>query len=163
MTDGFHSQSASYAENVYTPWRHNGHKWASYVSEHIWCLFINWSLINMSNNWFLACHPHHFPTRSSIDPFQHFPVQWNVDCSPLGNYANPRIWCCHYLPPGSLITLGASESLSYSHFSFDLIWIFCVRDIPYRLIWMEFINMFSVYAQTGTHSRLNWWIIVVLT
>ena len=33
----------------------------------------------------------------------------------------PRIWCCHYLPPGSLITLGASEYLSYSHVSFNLI------------------------------------------
>ena len=28
---------------------------------------------------------------------------------------------------------------------------------------MEFINMFSVYAQPGTHSRFNWRIIVVLT
>ena len=46
-----------------------------------------------------------------------------------------------------------------------LIWykIFCVRDILYRLIWMEFINMFSVYAQSGTQSRFNWWIIVILT
>ena len=39
-----------------------------------------------------------------------------------------------------------------------LIWykMFCVRDISYRLIWMEFINMFSVYAKSGTHSRFNW-------
>ena len=38
-----------------------------------------------------------------------------------------------------------------------LIWykMFCVRDISYRLIWMEFINMFSVYAQSGTHSRFH--------
>ena len=36
-----------------------------------------------------------------------------------------------------------------------LIWykMFCMRDISYRLIWMEFINVFSVYAQSGTHSR----------
>ena len=33
----------------------------------------------------------------------------------------PRIWCYHYLPPGSLLTLGATESLSYSHVSFNLI------------------------------------------
>ena len=39
----------------------------------------------------------------------------------------------------------------------------CVRDISYRLIWMEFINMFSVYAQSETHRRFNWWIIAVLT
>ena len=31
----------------------------------------------------------------------------------------PRIWCCHYLPPGLLLMLGASESLSYSHVSFE--------------------------------------------
>ena len=39
-----------------------------------------------------------------------------------------------------------------------LIWykMFCVRDISYRLIWMEHIHMFSVYAQSGTHSRFNW-------
>ena len=41
--------------------------------------------------------------------------------------------------------------------TFLLIWykMFCVRDISYRLIWMEFINMFSVYAQSGAHSRFN--------
>ena len=32
----------------------------------------------------------------------------------------PRIWCCHYLPPGSLLTLGASKSISHSHVSFNL-------------------------------------------
>ena len=39
-----------------------------------------------------------------------------------------------------------------------LIWykMFCVRDKSYKLIWMEFINMFSVYAKSGTHSRFNW-------
>ena len=39
-----------------------------------------------------------------------------------------------------------------------LIWykMFCVRDISHRLMWVEFINMFSVYAQSGTHSRFNW-------
>ena len=31
------------------------------------------------------------------------------------------MWCCHYLPPGSLHTLGASESLSYNHVSFEFI------------------------------------------
>ena len=28
---------------------------------------------------------------------------------------------------------------------------------------MEFIYMLSVYAQSGAHSRFDWWIIVVLT
>ena len=44
-----------------------------------------------------------------------------------------------------------------------LIWytMFCMRDISYRLIWMKFINMLSVYAQSGTHRRFNWWIVAV--
>ena len=33
--------------------------------------------------------------------------------------------------------------------------MFHVRDISYRLIWMKFTNMLSVYAQSGTHRRLN--------
>ena len=39
-----------------------------------------------------------------------------------------------------------------------LIWykMFCMRDISYRFIWMEFISMFSMYAQSGMHSRFNW-------
>ena len=39
-----------------------------------------------------------------------------------------------------------------------LIWykMFWVRDISYKLLWMEFINMFSVYVKSGTHSRINW-------
>ena len=41
--------------------------------------------------------------------------------------------------------------------------MFCIRDIPYRLTWMKFINMLSVYAQSGRHRRVNWWIITVLT
>ena len=40
--------------------------------------------------------------------------------------------------------------------------MFHVRDISYRLIWMKFINMLSVYAQSGTHRRFNWWIIAAL-
>ena len=46
-----------------------------------------------------------------------------------------------------------------------LIWyeMLCVGDISYRIIWMEFINAFSVYAQSWTHSRFNWSIIMVLT
>ena len=46
-----------------------------------------------------------------------------------------------------------------------LIWykMFCMRDISYRLIWMKYINKLSVYAQSGTHRPVNWWIIAVLT
>ena len=38
-----------------------------------------------------------------------------------------------------------------------LIWyeIFYIRDISYRLIWMKFINMLSVYAQSGMHRCFN--------
>ena len=46
-----------------------------------------------------------------------------------------------------------------------VIWyqMFCMRDISYRLIWVKFINMFYVYAESGTHRRFNWWIVAVLT
>ena len=43
---------------------------------------------------------------------------------------------------------------------FILYKMFRMRD---RLIWMKFINMLSVYAQSGRHRRFNWWIIAVLT
>ena len=83
--------------------------------------------------------------------------------SPGLNYANPLYGVatiCHqvrWVRWGHPSPFHTATSL--------LIWykMFCVRDISYRLIWMEFINMFSVYAQSGTHSRFNWWVIVVLT
>ena len=59
------------------------------------------------------------------------------------------------LPPGSLLALGASESLSYSHASLSWYKHFCMRYISYRLMWIQFINMLSVYVQSGTHRRFN--------
>ena len=78
----------------------------------------------------------------------------------IQNYANPVYGVatiCHqvrWLRWGHPSPFHTATSL--------LIWykMFCVRDISYRLIWMEFINMFSGYAQSGTHSRFHWWIIV---
>ena len=75
---------------------------------------------------------------------------------PCVNYANPAYGAatiCHqvrWLRWGHPSLFHTATSL--------LIWynMFCVRDISYRLIWMEFINMFSVQAQSGTHSRFNW-------
>ena len=72
------------------------------------------------------------------------------------NYANPLYGVAtichqvHWLCWGHQSLFHIATSL--------LIWnkMFCVRDIPYRLIWMEFINMSSVYAQSGTHSRFIW-------
>ena len=62
-------------------------------------------------------------------------ITWRNDRWPVSLLANhpsvgwvaaitltPRIWCCHHLPPCSLLTLWASESLSYSHVSFNLIY-----------------------------------------
>ena len=74
----------------------------------------------------------------------------------ISNYANPVYdvaTICHqvrWLRWGHPSLFHTATSL--------LIWykIFCVRDISYGLIWMEFINMFSVYAQSGTNSRFNW-------
>ena len=72
------------------------------------------------------------------------------------NYANPLYdvaTICHqvrWLRWGHPSIFHTATSL--------LIWheMFCVRDISYRLTWMEFIKMFSAYAQSGTHSRFNW-------
>ena len=72
------------------------------------------------------------------------------------NYANPAYGVatiCHqvrWLRWGHPSLFHTATSL--------LIWckMFCVRDISYRLIWMEFINMFSVHALSGTHNRFNW-------
>ena len=46
-----------------------------------------------------------------------------------------------------------------------LIWykMFRMREISYKLVWMKFINLLSLYAQSGTHSHFDWWIIAVLT
>ena len=46
---------------------------------------------------------------------------------------------------------------------FILYKMFRMREIPYRLRWVEFINMLSVYAQSGTQRHFNWWLIAVLT
>ena len=74
----------------------------------------------------------------------------------VSNYANPVYdvaTICHqvrWLRWGHPSLFHTATSL--------LIWykMFCVREISYRLIWMECINMFSVYAQSGNHSRFNW-------
>ena len=92
--------------------------------------------------------------QNSEDSAQILPTRTWI--KPKYNYANP-IYCfatiCHQVP---WLRWGNS-SLFHTATSL-LIWykIFCVRDISHRLIWMEFINMFSVYAQSGTHSRFNW-------
>ena len=77
------------------------------------------------------------------------------------NYANPvhgvATIChqVHWLRWGHPSLFHAVTSL--------LIWykMFCVRGISHRLIWMKIISMFSVYAQSRTHSRFNWKFFVV--
>ena len=72
------------------------------------------------------------------------------------NYANPVYGVATICHQVSWLRWGHP---SFFHTAtFLLIWykMFCVRDISYRLIWMEFINMFSVYAQSGMHSHFNW-------
>ena len=75
---------------------------------------------------------------------------------PESNYANPVYGVatiCHQIR-----WLRWGHPNSFNTATHLLIWyqMFCVRNISYRLIWMEFINMFSVYAPSGTHSRFNW-------
>ena len=79
------------------------------------------------------------------------------------NYANPVYGVSTIYHQVRCLRWGHS-SLFHTATSF-FIWykMFRVRDISYRLIWMKFINMLSVYAQSGTHRGFNWWIIAVLT
>ena len=89
---------------------------------------------------------------------EHCTTSWSLSVIEwaLRDYANPAYGVatiCHqvrWLRWGHPSLFHTAASL--------LIWyrMFCVRDISYRLIWMEFINMFSMYAQSGTHSRFNW-------
>ena len=81
----------------------------------------------------------------------------------VGNYANPAYGVATICHQVRWVRWG-HPSLFHTATSL-LIWykMFCAKDFSYRLIWMEFINMFSVYAQSGTHSRFNRWIVVVLT
>ena len=72
------------------------------------------------------------------------------------NYANPVYGVATICHQGRWLRWGHP---SFFHIATSpLIWYkrFCVRDISYSLIWMEFINMFSVYAQSVTHSCFNW-------
>ena len=72
------------------------------------------------------------------------------------NYANPTYGVATICHPVCCLRWG-HPSLFHTATSL-LIWytMFCVRDIPYRLIWMKYINMLSVYAKSGTHRRFNW-------
>ena len=82
-------------------------------------------------------------------------AMWPVRLTP-DNYANPVYGVatiCHqvrWLRWGhpSLFHIATSLLILYK--------MFCVRDISHRLIWIKFINMFSVFAQSGTDSRFNW-------
>ena len=79
------------------------------------------------------------------------------------NYANPVYGVATICHQFRCLRWG-QPSLFHAALSL-LIWykMLCMRDITYRLNWMKFVNMLSVYAQSGTHRHVNWWIIAVLT
>ena len=96
-----------------------------------------------------------------VYPWYKFEKDWLdiTAASPRGqwdNYANPVYGVATICHQVRWIRWG-HPSLFHIATSL-LIWykMFCVREISYRLIWLEFINMFSVYAQSGMHSRFNW-------
>ena len=87
----------------------------------------------------------------------------NADFYWRSNYADPVYGVgtiCHQVR-----CLGWGHPSLFHTAMSRLIWykMFCMRDISYRLIWMEYINMLFVYAQSGTHRPFNWWIIAVFT
>ena len=100
----------------------------------------------------------------SNSSFNTVPV--NFECkgfSPANNYANPVYGVATIFHQVCCLCWG---HLSLFHTAMSLlIWytMFCMRDISYRLIWMKFINMLSVYAQSWMHRRFNWWIFAVWT
>ena len=104
---------------------------------------ILWQILWIYTDWCL-----------SLDSFLLYSSQYFV--YHVHNYANPvyRVaTICHqvrWLRWGHPSLFHIATSL--------LIWykMFCVRDVSYRLIWMELINMFSEYAQSGTHGHFNW-------
>ena len=73
----------------------------------------------------------------------------------LFNYANPAYGVATICHQVRCLRWG-HPSLFHTATSL-LIWykMFCMRDISYRLIWMKFINMLSVYAQSETHRRFK--------
>ena len=91
------------------------------------------------------------------------PLQGSGIDMDITNYANPVYGVATSFRQVHCLRWGY-PSLFYTATSL-LIWykMFYMRDISYRLIWMKFINMLSVYAQSGTHWRFNWWIAAVLT
>ena len=136
VTGEFLAQRASNAENLSIWWRHH------------------------DNEIFLPVLYNTEMHRSSHSKVSTDVMIWRHQCIPLPfilvNYASPVYGVatiCHqvrWLRWGHPSLFHTATSL--------LIWykMFCVRDISYRLIWMEHIHMFSVYAQSGTHSRFNW-------
>ena len=99
---------------------------------------------------------------------RHYLDQWRhkvdrIIMSNCFNYADPVYGVATICHQVRCLCWG-HPSLFHTATSF-LIWykMFCMRYISYRLIWMKCINMLSVYAQSGTHKRFNWWIIAVLT
>ena len=102
-----------------------------------------WIMINMTSAW-------HYYYNNSLP-------------KSLLNYANPVYGVaiiCHQVR-----CLGWGHPSIFHTATSLIIWykMFCMRDMSYRLTWMKFINMLSVYAQSGTHRRVNWWIITILT
>ena len=79
---------------------------------------------------------------------------WCEHRNPTQNYANPIY--------GVAIICHQIRCLCWGHPSLFhtarslLIWykMFCMRDISYRLIYVKFINMLSMYAKSGMHRYL---------
>ena len=111
------------------------------------CIFVS-NKAFWSWSWKLTIRP---PTNALI-----YRISRAQASSVLLNYANPVYGVATICHQVRWLRWG-HPSLFHTATSFS-IWnkMFCVRDISYSLKWMEFINIFSVYAQSGTHSRFNW-------
>ena len=137
---------------------------ASYLRPY--CTIVLGVLCTFSDNLGgIGHHNHKCPIPWSIEGnhylvFSLYSFDYNFSVT---NYADPvygvatichQVRCLRWGHP-SLFHTAMSLLICYE--------MFCMRDISYRLIWMKYINMLSVYAQSGTHRPFNWWIIAVFT
>ena len=150
-----------------TIWKHFPYYWPFVRRIQSLVDFTHKMSSNVELGCFLCCKPERAVGQSQSRWFWvigsdtedlHFnDIRWVVDLSAIPiNYANPVYGVatiCHQVR-----WLRWGHPNSFNTATHLLIWyqMFCVRNISYRFIWMEFINMFSVYAPSGTHSRFNW-------
>ena len=74
-----------------------------------------------------------------------------------------RMLCCHCLPPGSLCVLGYLGDFYRAIYILKWYKMVCMRYLVCTFSQMKYINMFSMYLQSGIPRHLVWRFITVWT